>query len=259
MRGRLNSSLSKNIFLRLAQYDRWRDKEYKLKICRTIIRAKIRNMRFVLQRYMRNHPEADFKPALSTLERNIKLLESKEEIQGIMGVEGYSSGIYFSCFTKMFRSEMHFKVREKNPSPDPVNAMLSLGYVMVTNEIASLLEGMSLDPFLGFLHGIKYGRKSLALDMVEEFRQPLVDQFTLSLANLRVFSENDFEIIPGSGAYLKNEPFKRYLSRYEARLKEETDSDSGGKLTWRDHFRRQMQRLENSIMDGADYIPFIAR
>lgn len=258
LRGKLSSTMSKNIFLRLAQYERWRDHDYKLQLCRNIIRAKLTNMKQNMSRYLSNYPTEDFAQYFRTIDRGLLSLEEKSDISGLLGIEGSSSGAYFSAYSRMFRQELLFKKRLRHPSPDPVNALLSLGYVMITNEIASVLEGMAFDPFLGFLHGIKYGRRSLALDMVEEFRQPLIDSFTLKLANLKVFLTDDFEQVPGEGLHLNDHKFKEYLSHYESKLCENAVAGNLPPLNWRELFKQQVRVLEKAIFDGKEYQPFTA-
>jgi len=258
LRGMLNSCLSKNIFQRIAQHDRWHDTGFRLMICKSLVSAKIGNMIGVLRRYWHNHQDCDFNPVIARLETGIKTLQDKVDPQGCMGVEGSCSGIYFKAYATMFRRELRFPGRKMHPSPDPVNALLSLGYVLVTNEIAALLEGASLDPYLGFLHGIKYGRKSLALDLVEQFRQPLIDQFILNLVNRRVFVADDFELSPGAGVYLKDAPFKRYFEQYEARLSSLAPMTQEPSLAWRDLMRRQVENLKRSIMEGSEYQAYSA-
>jgi len=257
-RGRLNSTMSKNIFLRLAQYERWRDQDYKLIICRYIVTSKLNNMKNVLQSYLSNYPEAGFDQTLNTINNALSQLSTKTDIKGLIGLEGSSSGAYFSAFGQMFRKEMQFQKRLKHPSPDPVNALLSLGYVMITNEIASLLEATAFDPFLGFLHGVKYGRKSLALDIVEQFRQPVIDRFTLRLANLNIFTEADFQNIPGEGVHLTDEKFKTYLEHYEKRLNGEMVTADSVESSWRNVFQRQVQKLERAVLEGKEYQPYSA-
>jgi CRISP-associated protein Cas1 len=258
LRGLLSSGFSKNIFLRLAQYERWRDNTYKLRLCRAIIRAKLLNMNYVIKRHLKNYPEEDYNQSFQTINRGLGGLSDKEELAGLLGIEGSSSGAYFSAFSRMFRQDLKFKKRLRHPSPDPVNALLSLGYVMVTNEIASLLEGMAFDPYLGFLHGIKYGRRSLALDLVEEFRQPLIDTFTLKLANLKIFKEADFEQVTGEGLHLNDVKFKEYLSLYESRLKEKSTPEGDTAPSWRELLHKQVKSFEKALFDGKDYEPFTA-
>jgi len=258
LRGRLSSSMSKNIFLRLAHYERWQDPDYKRAICRSIISAKLINMKQVLKDYLSNYPGEKFDSALKTITSSLVQISSKPDIKGMVGLEGASSGAYFSAFGQMFRKELQFKKRLKHPSPDPINALLSLGYVMITNEIAALLEATAFDPFLGFLHGVKYGRKSLALDLVEQFRQPVIDKFTLKLANLNVFSGKDFQKIPGEGVHLTDERFKVYLDLYEKRINEENVAYDSKEISWRSVFQIQVQKMHDSILEGKEYQPYTA-
>ncbi len=256
LRGKLNSSMSKNIFLRLAQYERWSDEHYKMRLCRNIVEAKLKNMKYVIKRYLSNHPEQNFDQSLQTIDHGLRSLAGKSDLAGLLGIEGSSSGAYFRAFGQMFRKELKFEKRVRHPATDPVNALLSLGYVMTTNEIASHLEALALDPFLGFLHGIKYGRKSLALDMVEEFRQPLIDTFTLKLANLRLFSEEDFLQVPDAGLNLNDDKFREYLKLYESKLSEGIAAGNLQSKNWRDLFQQQGRRLEKAILEDKDYLPF---
>ncbi|MCL6479842.1 MAG: CRISPR-associated endonuclease Cas1 [Peptococcaceae bacterium] len=254
MRGRLTSTLSKNIFLRLAQYERWKDKAFKSSFAAAVVRGKLKNMHSFLLRFRRNHPEADFAAALAGIEKTLEQIKNKDlSVEDLFGLEGNCSRLYFEAFSIMVRGEMGFEGRNRRPPTDPVNSLLSLGYTVVSNELASVLEAMSFDPYLGFYHGLRYGRKSLALDLVEEFRQPLVDAFTLSIVNRRVFTADDFEKRPDGALYLAEEAFKKYFEQYEKRV--------GGKIegenrTWRDIFDRQAKRLEKSVMDGVPYNPY---
>ena len=256
-KGKISTDTSPNVFLRVAQFDRWRDNDFRIQFCKSIVEAKLSNMLAVLKRFNKNHPETDIKDSILSIRHGLENIESGESINYLRGVEGSSSGAYFSAFSKMLRQELQFSKRMKRPAPDPVNAMLSLGYVMVTNEIAHNLEGMAFEPFLGFLHGIKYGRKSLALDMVEEFRQPLVDQFVLKLANLKIFTSDNFEEIPGKGVYLHDESFKKYLEYYEERMNEIVKTDTGEQISWRRLIRKQSEELEKSLMENTNYQPFL--
>jgi CRISPR-associated protein Cas1 len=140
-----------------------------------------------------------------------------------------------------------FPGRKKRPATDPANSLLSLGYVMLTNEIASLFEARGFDPYVGFMHGLRYGRKSLALDIVEPFRQPVVDRLTLRLLNLGRISPDDFEG-GEQGLRLQPEALKRYFSEYEAHLR--SPSEGEGSPTWRLQLRQQADALREMVMSG---------
>ncbi len=123
----------------------------------------------------------------------------------------------------------------------PVNTLLSFGYTLASNEIASLLDGIGFDPYIGFFHKSKYGRPSLAADLLEEFRSPIVDRLTLKLINNRVLTENDFYFHKPSGSmYLKRTALKCYFTEYKkVANKEFTYPRTGEKTNFRRCFRIQ--------------------
>lgn len=151
-----------------------------------------------------------------------------------------------------------FGGRKKHPAPDPVNALLSFGYTLVFNEIASLLDGIGFDPYIGFYHKPDYGRASLAADLMEEFRSPIVDRLTLKLINNRVFIPDDFFLHSKSGLlYLKREAMKRYFVEYERHITEEfIHPMTGEKTDFRRCFRFQAHRIAACIKDAGEYHPF---
>lgn len=142
---------------------------------------------------------------------------------------------------------VEFPGRKKHPSTDPANALLSLGYVLLTNEIAALLEARGFDPAVGFFHGIRYGRQSLSLDLVEPFRQPVIDRLTLRLFNRGHFTPEDFEG-GEQGLRLVPEAFRRYLSLYEEQLT--TPSEGAETPTWQEQLRQQTEALKEMVMDA---------
>jgi len=157
----------------------------------------------------------------------------------------------------MFRKEFRFGKRTRRPPKDPVNALLSFGYTMITNEIFSLVAAHSLDPYIGFLHELSYGRPSLALDLVEEFRQPFIDRFTLSLFNNEVFNADDFQPVENDGIYLAKPALKIYFEQYENRILEPfTLPNSDEQVSFRQLFKRQVQRLMQAILYDKLYEPF---
>lgn len=255
LRGRLVCAESKNVFLRLAQYDRSRDEDFKLRFAKQIIRAKAKSQKALLLRFQRNHPEAEFSKEASTIEQALNDLAHKKTVASVMGLEGASTGAYFRSFARMLVcKEFRFEGRTRHPPLDPVNALLSLGYVILTNEIASLVESAGLDPHIGFLHGFRYGRQSLPLDLVEEFRHPVVDTLTLSLLNRRVFAPSDFEQQENLAYYLTREGFKRYLKYYE----EQIGTPRGEKSeSFRALLRRQIDRCEKAVLQNDLYEPFV--
>jgi CRISPR-associated protein Cas1 len=157
----------------------------------------------------------------------------------------------------MNRSELPFDGRRKHPATDPINGLLSLGYTLVTNEIRAVVEGAGMEPHLGFLHKVDYGRPSLALDLVEPFRSPLVDHLTLRLVNERVLTGVDFgRRVTGSGAgsvILLPDSLRRYLEAYEAAVSDPREQAPAG---LRESWRADVEKLAAAIRDGVAFAPY---
>jgi CRISPR-associated protein Cas1 len=260
LRGRLVSSESKNVFLRIAQYHRADDKSFRLNLARRMVGAKMKNQRTLLLRYQRNHPDVDSCSEIGVISEASNSLNNADDISYLMGLEGASSAAYFRGLSRMVTGGFAFEGRRSHPATDPVNALLSLGYTLITNEIAALVEAAGFDPFVGFLHGIKYGRRSLPLDLVEEFRQPVVDSLVLSVVNKSVIKMTDFHREDTGECYLNKEGFRRFLASYEERLdKFFFYRDDNTRASYRSLFRRQVEHMEKAVLGEEEYKPFVER
>ena len=258
LKGKLTPVQSKNVFLRLAQYDRYKDNEFKLMIARSIIEAKLKNQRTLVLRYQRNHPGIDFTSELDVISHSLSSLPHKKIISSIMGLEGASAGAYFRCYAKMLSQNFAFEKRTRHPPLDPTNALLSLGYVLITNEIAALAESAGFDPFIGFLHALRYGRQSLSLDLVEEFRHPVIDGLVQTLINTGSIKEADFHKESNGAVLLNKEAFKRFLSFYEERM-EKLFMGKDTYTSYRKVFRTQVEKMERAVLNREKYQPFLVR
>lgn len=256
--GQLTPPMPKNIELRMAQYERYKDKDFVLKISKAVVAGKLKNSLEVLRRFSYNHPETKLENGVNGLERLLREIQSKSTIPELMGIEGSGARIYFTGFSKMVGGEFDFKGRKKRPAPDPVNALLSFGYTLLFNEIASFLDGIGFDPYIGLFHRIDYGRPSLAADLIEEFRAPIVDRLTLRLINNNIFTLENFFPHPKSGSmYLKREKMRKYLEEYERYMSYEFDHpEKKEKTNFRKCFRDQVYKLAQAIMEKKDYLPF---
>lgn len=250
LKGRLTPVQSKNVFLRLAQYDRYKDDAFKLRIAKSIIDAKLKNQRTLILRYQRNHPGIDFTSELDTIARSLSSLPHTKIISSIMGLEGASTGAYFRCYAKMLSRSFAFEKRTRHPPLDPTNALLSLGYVLITNELAALVESVGFDPFIGFLHGLRYGRQSLPLDMIEEFRHPIVDGLVQTVINTGRIKETDF-YKEEMAFFLTKEAFKKFLSLYEERM-ERQFKEKESYTSYRKIFRVQVENMERAVLNRAE-------
>lgn len=211
-----------NVLLRRTQY-RWADDEEKsVSVARLMIAAKVGNCRAVLMREQRNHGASD---ALAhAAEKMAALLENirhARNVPQLMGLEGEAASVYFGVFNSLLRSHgFEFSGRVRRPPGDPVNALLSFAYVLLASECASALAGVGLDPYVGFLHQDRPGRKSLALDLMEELRAPLADRFVLTLINRGQMKLDDFVTEASGAVRLKDDARKAFLTAYQERKKE---------------------------------------
>lgn len=212
-----------NVLLRRTQY-RWADdKERSLSIARLMVGAKIANSRAVLQREIRNHgANTPLEQTIAQLAGSLRRCQHAKSLNETMGIEGDAAGTYFSMFNELLRgSGLAFAGRIRRPPTDPVNALLSFTYSLITQECVSALLGVGLDPYVGFLHQDRPGRPSLALDLLEEFRASWADRFVLTLINRRQLQLRDF-ITEASGAVrLTDDARKALLTAYQERKQTE--------------------------------------
>ena len=258
LKGQLTPMKAKNIVLRLAQYEKYKDPQFVLEISQKIVLAKIVNGLALIRRFSYNHPEIELSAESNFLEEILAKVSEQSAVASIRGLEGIAANAYFEGLKKMCLGSLVFPGRQKRPAPDPINGMLSLGYTLVFNELTSLLDAIGFDPYIGFFHQIDYGRPSLAADLTEEFRHPLVDRFTLNLVNKKVFKAEDFffhEI--EQATYFKREALKEYFRHYENFIQTPFRLEGGTKeATFRDIFREQIQLLSKCLTESVSYQPF---
>lgn len=252
LRGQLTPPKAKNITLRMAQYERSACEDFCLNFARELVRGKIENSAAHLRRFRHNHPEVIELSDITNLETHAAQVQSVAGIESLRGVEGTAAARYFRALQNMVPEELGFEGRRRRPPPDPVNALLSFGYVIVGNELQALLDAIGFDPYLGFYHQVDYGRPSLALDLLEELRPALVDRLTVRILNLRLLTAEDFETHPRRGARLSRDGKKRYFEFLEQELAREWEED-GERWTFRSAFRRQAHRLARAIEHDEPY------
>lgn len=199
--GRLEPELTKNILVRRAQWQAAANLEQTLHLVQAFIRGKLKNYRHTLLRTQRESPEIDFQAAIARMEQAIAPLDQTTQINSLRGLEGSGSATYFGCFNQLIRLPgFTFAARRRRPPTDPVNALLSLGYALLRHDIQSAVNLVGFDPYLGYLHVERYGRPSLALDLMEEFRPLVVDAVVLSSINRKAIAPTDFTTEPLSSA-----------------------------------------------------------
>ena len=208
-----------NVFLRVAQIDRFRENGREL--AQNVMAAKFSNTRQLIRRTLHDHEELRGNPelgrAVEVLTDAIDKVFDAQDINEIVGIEGYCAKVYFSVFDKLITNRkvpFSFEFRTKRPPLDPVNALLSFVYTLATSEYAAALETVGLDSYIGFCHTLRSGRSSLACDLVEEARC-IVERFVITLLNLQIIGEGDFERQISGAVWLNDEGRKKVLSRWQ--------------------------------------------
>jgi len=216
---RIQGKQSGNVLLRRAQY-RAVD-THAVPVARNIVAAKIQLQKQVLQRHQRNHgahPELTIQ--ITALNHVLDTLKGCQALDKIRGYEGEAAARYFSVFGLLLTTspaEFEFKTRVRRPPTDPVNALLSFIYSILGNDISAALQGVGLDPQVGFLHQERPGRDSLALDLLEEFRAFIADRLVLTLLNRQQLKPSDFSTDVSGGVTLKDAARKLVLQEYQSR------------------------------------------
>lgn len=251
----------KNILLRRQQYRAADDPQRSLALARAFVAGKIRNCRTLLRR----NATGLERHVLDQLEGLRKQVLCADSLARVMGLEGTAARLYFGVFQKMFKATDDpppFLIDERNRRPprDPVNAMLSYVYAMLVRDLTGTVIGLGLEPYLGFLHQVRYGRPSLALDLMEELRPLLADSVVVRLINQREVVPGDFEVGEDS-VLLKKEARKRVIEAYHRRLAQEViHPELGLTLSYQRILEVQARLLARVLMGELEaYPPFYTR
>jgi CRISP-associated protein Cas1 len=227
-KARLEGPVNGNILLRKAQFAQADSTEFALAHAKACIAGKLRNSRSVLLRGARNAGDkGDAKRLRETAEMlagNLEALESALTLDEVRGLEGDAARRYFAVFSCVICNEQRAAFtpdgRSRRPPQDRMNALLSFLYSMLMNDCRSALETVGLDPQLGYLHAVRPGRASLALDLMEEFRSVVADRLALTLVNRKQLQGDDFEERPGGAVQMKDAARKTLVIAYQERKQE---------------------------------------
>jgi len=255
--GRLEPELTKNIFVRQAQWQAAGESEAALHIVRGFIRGKLKNYRTLLSRNQREYPELTLKSAITQISKAITSLDKTQTINSLRGLEGARSAAYFKVFNQLIRAEgFKFRVRHR-PATDSVNSLLNFGYTLLRHDIQSAVNIVGFDPYLGYLHCQHYGRPSLALDVMEEFRPLIVDGTILKAINSRILKPDDFVSEPLSDVVvLSPEGRREFLKLYEQKKQSKFKHPVlGRKCTYQEAFEIQARLLAKYLMGEIDKYP----
>lgn len=292
--GRLQSALGKNIVLRREQFRKMEDEAFCLKTAKAIVKGKLSNLRSVLMRLNRQREGVNLNNEILALRNLTSRIDEASSLETLRGYEGRGSSVYFGGFSKGFIAEgLEFPGRVRRPPTDPINALLSLGYTLLLNQVIAAVSLVGFDPYFGSLHSIDYGRPSLALDLMEEWRPIIVDTLVLSVFNLKALTPLDFEerkaVLtekkPTDTANLERGPqedltellgdeekersavlltetgFRKFITQYERKMGQKVQYHlTGDQLSYRDCIREQVRHFARYLKgEEAEYQPMPLR
>ena len=224
---RVTGAVKGNVYLRKQQLETFEDAGKALSLIRNTLAAKLENTKFVLRRTVRDYPETDadgkIGECIEKLDVSIGELFEQTDVDVLRGIEGSCAKSYFYVFDRLIlaqKDDFKFFERNKKPPLDRVNAVLSFLYTVYTNEFASALESVGLDPYIGFFHTLRSGRCSLACDLVEECRC-IVERLTLTMINLKILNADDFETQISGAVFLTTDGKKKVLTEWQNKKRTE--------------------------------------
>ncbi|MGY3454089.1 CRISPR-associated endonuclease Cas4g/Cas1g [Bradyrhizobium sp. USDA 4353] len=264
--GHTVSTGNRNVAVRIAQYRAGFDERRCLAFARSLVVAKIKNSRVFLRRNFKAGDETDRDAALEAMSRLADRAAHAPTEPELLGIEGEAAARYFRLFSSMFGDGARdfpafaFEKRTRRPPADPVNAMLSFGYALLTRTWLTTLSAVGFDPYLGFYHKPRFGRPALALDMMEPFRPILSDSTVIQVVNNGEVKADGF-VAAGPAVNLKPHAKRAFIAAYERRLDQEVTHPVFG---YRVSMRRLLEvqaRLLVRHLDGEidDYPHYLVR
>lgn len=229
-----------NVLLRQTQYRTSDSDLLSCQYARNFILGKVYNARWVLERATRDHPQRvpveQLKRTSAQLAAALPLIESCEDLDQLRGLEGEAAQRYFDCFDALIlqqHDDFAFTSRNRRPPMDNTNALLSFAYSLLASDCASALQSVGLDPYVGFLHRARPGRRSLALDLMEELRAVFADRFVLSCINQKVLTAKHFQKQENGAVLLTDDGRRTFLSAWQSKKQEQiTHPFLKEKLPW---------------------------
>ena len=272
-RGRLMTSYTKNVTLRQTQYVRLQDPEFVRRTAATIVRGKLQNMYLLLLRYNRRIKDDGIAARATSIRALRDRLDDLPTLDTIRGIEGAATRSYFSVLGRLLHAEgMEFRGRNRRPPLDPVNALLSFGYTMLANLLENQVNLVGLDPYLGALHEIEYGRPSLVCDLMEEYRPIFVDTLVVTLINRKVIGKDDFvyrkvsnlsyeteeELKDKRPVVMKPEVMRGFIDIFERKMQTRIEEPrQGHQVAYRYLVELQVRQFARYIMGQEEqYAPF---
>lgn len=275
--GRLTPPMGKNSLVRLAQHQVHNDPPRAFALARAFVRGKAAAMRTMLMRANRKRNDEEVTRAAASLKGVLSQLDALDPSQvtappdpavpqadsaygTLLGLEGAGTAAYFGAFGRLLNDDWGFERRRRRPPPDPVNSLLSFGYVLLMNQVASAVRIVGLDPYVGFLHSSQYGKPALALDVMETFRPLITDSVVLTVLNTGMVKRQDFTETLGAWR-LTDHGRRTFLEKFEERLETEIRHPT---FNYRATYRRCLElevRLVSKALTGeiSQFRAFVVR
>jgi len=261
--GRLVGRESRFGELRQRQYHLARDEAFQLGLAQQFVVGKLLNLRTLLMRYHRDDPREALREAIDGLGECLEHAPRTVKVSSLLGVEGQGAALYFGAFKELLQQDLGFQRRRRHPAPDPVNALLGFGYTLLVHNIEAAVHVVGLDPYVGFLHALKYGRLCLALDLMEEFRPIIVDSIVLRAVNSGLLKREDFTFDEAADCpvLLSDDGKRRFIGLFEERVNTKIIyPPTGEQAAYRRVFELQVRRLAQCLESGKpSYQPFTVR
>ena len=221
---RVTGPVSGNVLLRREQHRTLDDATRSCEIAKSFVIGKIANSRAILQRLLRDHGENEAVSfAVNRLANILLRIQSVPDVETLRGLEGEAANHYFSVFDNLIvsqKKEFTLTTRSRRPPLDPINTLISFLYTLLAHDCEGALEGVGLDPQMGFLHALRPGRPSLALDLMEEFRSILADRVAVSLINLNQINARGFVTSESGAVTMKDDTRKEVLTSWQKKKQE---------------------------------------
>jgi len=242
------------------QFGQYADVTFQLETARSMIRGKLTNSRQLLLRLNRKRTLEPVAQVIEGIQRDVAALERAETLDQLRGYEGMTAARYFPALGQlMINPDLVFMKRNRRPPKDPINSLLSFGYTLLFNNVMSLILAEGLNPYLGNLHRSDKKLPELALDLMEEFRSPVVDTLVVTLVNRRDVQPDDFTWpTENGGVYMADGARRRFIQKFEAGMSQTVrHPDVQEPVTYRRAIHYQVKRYKRWLLHNEPYQPFL--
>jgi len=260
-RGRLTAEFSKNIGARKAQFAKFSDPAFALSLAQRFVAGKLNNSLVLLRRRVFQKRSAALLKGIVGIRGILRRVPAAADLEELRGHEGAAANFYFKAFGRMIlQPGFPFEKRTRRPPLDRTNALLSFCYTLLNNTIQSIVSSSGLDPYYGVFHQPEYGRPSLGLDLMEEFRPVVADILVLGLINRGIVRPADFIEEEGSELPVRMTllAMKKVILHYERRLQQDTYlAELGKTLSYLQIIQHQFFLLQRHVTGDGEYTPFL--